>query len=343
MQLLLVGLTIVLIGDALAQRVVERDAEPHRSSAESEVSVAGLRAKKITAALTFERHLYTKEKIKGDLYSYLSDGLKLYSLVITPNKTSPDDGFPILIFGHGFHPQPKKYGITNNGVTRRPGDYYRGIPERYAQEGYLVIAPDYRGHNISEGFEYTQRDSLSSSYYASDVLHLISALEDLPSANSSQLVYVGHSMGGDVGLKVMLATNRIKAASLWSPAIGSTPQQALYYGRYYDENINAAVDSQKLAEYSNRINAVYAKLPVAISVKDVDPINHLKHLTTPLIIQHARSDRSAPYQWSEDLVIQMNSLGKEFLFYSYDSKHHLFKGDNLEQAFQRDLTFFDLH
>ena len=150
-------------------------------------------------------------------------------------------------------------------------------------------------------------------------------------------------MGGDVGLKVMLATNRIKAASLWSPAIGSTPQQALYYGRYYDGNINAAVDSQKLAEYSNRINAVYAKLPVAISVKDVDPINQLKHLTTPLIIQHARSDRSAPYQGSEDLVIQMNSLGKEFFFYSYDSKHHLFKGDNLEQAFQRDLTFFDLH
>ena len=332
-RVLFTSALIVVLGDVVAE-------DQSRSRVDGEVSVSALRAKEFSAVLMFEKHLYAKDAINGDLYSYLSDGLKIYALVNTPNRTVPDGGFPVLIYGHGFHPEPRKYGITNEGVVSRPGDYYRGIPERYAREGYLVITPDYRGHNISEGFEYTERNSLSSSYYASDVLHLISAIKALPNANSNRILYVGHSMGADVGLKAMLANNKIKAASLWSPAIGSTAQRALYYGRYYDDDKNVGVDKQKLTEYRKNIEDVYTNLPHAISAKDVDAINHLQYLSTPLIIHHARGDRSAPYQWAENLVVEMHALEKEFLFFAYDSNDHLFTGKNLDRAFERDLAFF---
>jgi dienelactone hydrolase len=324
---------MVVLGNVVAE-------EQNRSSVDSEVTIAALRAKDFSAELTFEKHLYTKQEITGDLYSYLSDGLKVYALVNTPTKIAPDVGFPVLIYGHGFHPEPKKYAISSDGIVSRPGDYYRGIPERYARGGYLVITPDYRGYNISAGFEYTERDSLSSSYYAVDVLHLISAIDKLPHANSNRLLYAGHSMGGDVGLKAMLANNKITAASLWSPVIGSTAQRALYYGRYYDKDKNVGVDQNKLTEYRKKIEGVYANLSIAISAKDVDAINHLQYLMTPLIVHHARGDRSAPYQWVENLVVEMNELGKEFLFFSYDTNNHLFEGENLERAFERDLEFF---
>lgn len=308
-----------------------------------EVSIAALRAKEFAATLVFEKPVYVEVGIKGDLYSYTSDGLKIYALVITPNGVVPDDGFPVLIYGHGFHPEPKKYGVTSTGVVSRPGDYYRGIPERYALEGYLVIAPDYRGHNISEGFEFTERNSLSSSYYASDVLHLISAIGAMSQTNSKKTVYAGHSMGGDVGLKALLATKKIRAASLWSPAVGSTSQRALYYGHFYDDDKNAAVNKQKFSDYRKKIDGIYADLQVDVLPRDVDAINHLEHLSTPLIIHHARGDRSVPYQWSENLVLEMNEHGKEYLFYSYDTRSHLFEGENLESAFQRDLKFFNAH
>jgi dienelactone hydrolase len=333
--------TVVLLVIALiaSQAVAESQLQFNTD----EVNISALREREFNAQLKFEKHLYRRDKISGDLYSYKSDGLKVYALINTPTSPMPKAGFPVLIYGHGFHPEPKNYGVTEAGVVSRPGDYYRGIPERYAQEGYLVITPDYRGHNISEGFEYTQRNSLSSSYYAVDVLHLISAIDGFANANSQRLFYAGHSMGGDVGLKALLASNKVKAASLWSPAVGTTRQRALYYGRYYDDDANAAVDKQKLREYNQTINEVYSRLPSAISPEEVDAINYLQYLDTPLIVHHSRGDSSVPYQWAENLIVEMNELDKEFLFYPYDSANHLFKGDNLETAFVRDLEFFNNH
>ena len=98
-----------------------------------------------------------------------------------------------------------------------------------------------------------------------------------------------------------------------------------------------------LNDYRKKIDDVYASLPVDISDKDIDAINYLDQLNTPLIIHHARRDSSVPYQWSENLVIEMSALGKEFLFYTYETENHLFKGENLNRAFERDLDFFSKH
>ena len=179
------------------------------------ISIKGLQNRTYNANLTFEKELQGTEKYKADLYSYHSDSLKIYALVNIPTSTEPEKGFPILIFGHGFHPEPKKYGVsTKTGKDWRPGDYYRGIPEGYAEQGFLAITPDYRGHNVSDGFEYTKTSYLASTYYAIDVLNMIAGLSDLENVDLDNIYYMGHSMGGDVGLKMLLATDKIKAASL---------------------------------------------------------------------------------------------------------------------------------
>jgi len=311
--------------------------------AKGEVTLDALRHKVVEATFESEGLRYQRDLYDGTLMSYFSDGLKVFALVNRPNTSMPDAGYPVLIFGHGFHPEPKKYGISSNGEISRPGDYYRGIPERYAERGFVAITPDYRGHNRSEGIEFTKTSFLASSYYASDVLHVLSALSSLDNVDVNRIYYLGHSMGGDVGLKVLLSSNKIRAASLWSPVVATTDQQAFYYGRYYDEDKNVAVDQQKLNDYRKKIDDVYASLPAAISDKDIDAINYLDQLNTPLIIHHARGDSSVPYQWSENLVIEMSALGKEFLFYTYETENHLFKGENLNRAFERDLDFFSKH
>lgn len=307
------------------------------------ISIHALQQTEFSARLSFEKELHATSTNQASLMSYFSDGLKIYTLINRPTSVAPKDGYPILIFGHGFHPTPEKYGISNStGKQWRPGDYYRGVPEAYAAQGFFTLTPDYRGHNVSEGLEFTKTSYLASSYYARDVLHLVAVLNQLDNVDLSRVYYMGHSMGGDVGLKVLLATDIFKAASLWSPVVSSTQEQALYYGKYYDKT-NDKLNPEIMLAYLEKIDKVYAALESPVSFNDVDPVKHLDALNTPLLIQHARGDTSVPYIWSESLVTKLHELGKDYLLYSYESDNHLFKDENFELAIQRDITFFNSH
>ena len=307
------------------------------------VSIASLKKSVFHSSLKSEKELIGAEGYYSILMSYHSDGLKLFTLVNIPLSDMPKKGFPVLIFGHGYHPNPKQYGVsTKTGKNSRPGDYYRGIPESYAKQGFIVLTPDYRGHNESEGFEYTQTKFLASSYYAIDVLNLIAALPSLPNADISNIYYLGHSLGGDVGLKVLLASNKIRAASLWAPVIATTHEQALYYSKEHDK-MNIAVNLEKMKQYTQEIDDIYSSLPFELTYEEVDPINFTNDISTPLIIHHAIGDVSVPYMWSERFIVKLYKYAKIFAFFAYDSENHLFQSDERKAAVERDVAFFKIY
>lgn len=309
------------------------------SETQAPLSIPGLRARDYESTLTFEKEVMGDSVVSGDLYSYYSDSLKIYALVNTPSSEKPEDGYPVVIFGHGFHPEPKKYGVsTSLGVDWRPGDYYRGVPESYARAGYLTVTPDYRGHNVSDGFQFTQ-SPFYSNYYTIDVLHLIKALSTLENINSAKIYYVCHSLGGDVGLRALLVTNKIKAASLWSSVLGDIWQQSLFYGRLQEDN-PGYVDNQQMKQFSSWYTDGAKNLPYPYDIESGDPSSFLEELKTPVIVQHALGDRSVPYLWSEGFVTKLYQLGKKFELYAYEGNDHLFKGSVRAEAVERDITFF---
>jgi dipeptidyl aminopeptidase/acylaminoacyl peptidase len=306
------------------------------------ISIKGLQERSYISEISFEKNLEDTDKYKSKLISYLSDSLKVYALVTIPKSEKPKKGFPILIFGHGFHPEPEKYGVSaKTGKNWRPGDYYRGIPETYAEIGFLVITPDYRGHNVSEGFEYTQTSYLASTFYAIDVLNLISALSQLEEGNTDNVFYLGHSLGGDVGLKTLLVSKQIKAASIWAGVSASTIDQVLYYGKYYDNNNNSKITNESIQNYKSKLNEVIRNLDFEYDINSGDAINYIEDIEAPLILHHAQWDTSVPYQWSEALASKLFTHNKKFEFYTYNSKNHLFKDENRAIAIQRDLDFFN--
>jgi alpha-beta hydrolase superfamily lysophospholipase len=148
--------------------------------------------------------------------SFTSDGLRQYALVVEPVGARPENGWPVLVMNHGYHPDPPMNGRDENGVSDRPGDYYRGLPLAYARGGFLVIWPDFRGHNASEGFEYTQTAD-PPAWYARDVIAAVRAIGSLEEADASKVFMWGHSMGGTVTLQALAALgNEVRAASVWS-------------------------------------------------------------------------------------------------------------------------------
>ncbi len=198
-----------------APTATERSEEAVEST--GPMTVEQLRAHDFDASLSIVGPLDDGPSFTAYLVAYEHSGLTLHAMVAVPQGDSPETGFPVVIANHGYVPDPRRYGITSEGVDSRPGDYYRSVPELFTSRGFLTVIPDYRGHNSSEGFEYIDpQDDDSIAYYAEDVVALMSALDDLEDADLDNVFIWSHSMGGPVSLRAMLATDIVKAASFWS-------------------------------------------------------------------------------------------------------------------------------
>jgi dienelactone hydrolase len=229
---------------------------------------------------------------------FSADGLNQFALVVEPAGPPPDTGWPVVLMNHGHHPNPPDNGKRADGTTDRPGDYYRGIPLAFAQAGFLVVWPDYRGHNVSEGFEYTQTED-PHGWYARDVIALFRALGSLPGADTTRVFLWGHSIGADVTLRAAAALNgEILGTSLWSTMLRETEDKE---GGFY--------------------------------VPDAGAI--------PVLIQHDIGDPTVPIDHSEAVARQRPSAVTPTRLLRLPGEEHLFSGDALHQAIERDVAFFN--
>jgi len=58
-------------------------------------------------------HLRDNPSVAGErreVVSFEADGLLEYALVLWPGSEKPDQGWPVLLFNHGYHPNPPEYG-----------------------------------------------------------------------------------------------------------------------------------------------------------------------------------------------------------------------------------------
>ena len=304
------------------------------------LTISELRNMSFAATLVPVRSMPDGNGYSAQVVSYQSGGLKVHALIATPKTARPDNGFPVLVANHGHHPEPQKYGITASGDDSRPGDYYRRVVEMFAAEGFLVVAPDYRGHNVSEGFQFTE-GMLEASYYTEDVLNLISALPQIGDADTGNIFMWGHSMGGEVTLRALLVTDQVRAASMWSSVGGDIWDQSYYYSRYENPHGDDSSDTPKhvVERLRGRIDA----LDGDYDTRENEPLLHLQYLTTPIVIQHSVNDTGAAFEWSQRLAKELYMLGCPYQFYSYDSADHLFSGKILEKAAARDVAYFRSH
>ncbi len=241
--------------------------------------------------------------IRRQVMSFTNDNLLQYALVLTPAGEPPAAGWPAVIYNHGYHPRPEEHGQDKHGNDNRPGDYYRGIPQRFAAAGYIVVAPDYRGHNVSEGREFTT-DLLAPFWYVRDVIAALNALDSLPHADTDQVFMFGHSMGGAMTLSVLTAVDeKIKAAALWSTA--------------YPERWYYRIMRLRLPRLWNDEMLAATKVPVQI--------------------HHGVHDETTPVKNAHAIA---RVLGERSEVHLYDSKEHLLRDEDFEQSVRRTLDWF---
>jgi len=281
--------------------------------------IENLRLRNVTNKILSKEKLSSETKLfKSYIASYYSDGFKQYTLLNIPKTAIPKNGYPVIVVNHGHIP-PEKYSITKS---------YQYVSTYYANNGFLVLKPDYRGHDQSEGGENRYINRLS---YSMDVLNLLDTISSIKEADNNNVFMYGHSMGGMVTLAVLESTGMIKAATLWSAVSAQFPESSLYFIRKRNP-----LEADEILKFFNDTfgEENFGKF---------SPVNYLSYIQCDLIIQHGTKDDSVPYQWSVDLAEKLKENNKYYEFYTYEGDDHNFAKGSFYKVLKKDVDFFKKH
>jgi uncharacterized protein len=289
-------------------------------------SIVALKARDFPGSkVTLERQLPNGVNYRQWVASYQSDGLKILALLTIPNAKAPKDGFPVIVFNHGYIP-PEQYRTTEKYLAYQAG---------FAKNGYIVFKPDYRGHGFSEG---KSSSAYTSPGYTVDVMNAVSSIKTLKQANPSRVGLWGHSMGGYLTLRALILGSGAKAAVIWGGVVAPhleivkfwnsrTRAENARYKRYAAEREKLYKTFGSPTENPAFWNAISANTFIT---KPIAPIQ----------LHHGLSDATVPVEFSRILAGELKKVGSPVELYQYPRNDH-----NLSQSFsaamRRSVAFFD--
>jgi dienelactone hydrolase len=156
------------------------------------------------------KDFYTKEAVERVRNSsalellrikYMSDGLKIVGFIYKPKQTAGKK-LPVIIFNRG--------GLPDETIGPENFNYIYEM-HRYASEGFIVLASQYRGAGGSEG-----KDEVGGAD-TDDVLALITLAETLGYCDMSRVFMWGFSRGALMTLQAIRLGAPIRAAAIVGP------------------------------------------------------------------------------------------------------------------------------
>lgn len=133
------------------------------------------------------------DSIEMNWITYMSDGLKVNGLLVMPKKAG---NYPCIIYNRGGNRDFGQLRVSNAALTLG----------ELANEGYIVIASNYRGNGGSQGQEEFGGADVD------DVLNLIEVLKEVDGANTEKIGMYGWSRGGMMTYLALTKTDQIDAA-----------------------------------------------------------------------------------------------------------------------------------
>lgn len=269
----------------------------------SDSFIENLRNRKFESGeVKIESTVSNNSEFTSYIFSYPSDNLKIYGRMNVPNGNG---SFPVIILNHGYY----------NPSSFSSGDGTQTMAEILARNGYLTLASDYRGHgkSDSDGQRGGHRPE-----YSIDVLNLLASVNTVQKADVNKIGMWGHSMGGEVSMRAIEATDKVKAVALWAPTSANAADNHGFYGG----------GRQSQTSPSPEMNGI-------------SPINYLKYITSDISIHQGLVDTEVRPEWSKQLNDALEKEGKAVEYFEYEGQDHNFRNLGWDLISQRTLSFFD--
>ncbi len=260
--------------------------------------------------------------------SYMSDGFKIYALLTVPVGEKPVNGWPVIVFNHGYIP-PEQYRTTER---------YVAYVAAFANNGYIVFKPDFRGNGNSSG---QPEGAYYAPAYTVDDLNAIASVRKYKDANPDKLGVWGHSMGGNITLRDLVVKPAwIKAAVIWGGVVGSYDDLMNNWQR----RVSYRPSQRELALRNRNRQDLVQKYGTPktnpVFWNSIDPTAFVSDITAPVQLDVGGNDEEVPVAFSQSLRDKFKSAGKAIEYYEYPgSDHNISQGFDL--AMQRSLAFFD--
>jgi dipeptidyl aminopeptidase/acylaminoacyl peptidase len=232
-----------------------------------------------------------KKTVESHWISYQSDGLKIAGVVAYPKKYSGQK-LPVVIFNRGGN---------DTGGNSRIGLYKLIFP--LAEQGYIVLASNYRGSKFSEGKdEFGGKD-------VNDVLRLLDIVETISFADKTRIGMVGWSRGAMMTLQAARKSNKIKTAVVAAGSVDyfSTLQRRPSLEKRVLARLVPNLDRKRKVELEKR-SAIFW----------LEELNR----KMPILVMHGKEDWRVDYGQSKMLVEKLSELKHPFKFESFEYGDH---------------------
>lgn len=249
-----------------------------------------------------------------------ADGLDVPAYLFVPRSLDKSRKHPAIVWVHGD-------GINQNydgwHIERNYAVYY-SFHQYLLQQGYVVIAPDYRG-SIGYGRDWRHGAfmEVGGKDYR-DVEAVAGYLKTLPYVDANRIGIWGLSYGGFFTLLALTDAPTTFAAAVDVAGV-------VDYRMYFE-------DPYKGGWTYSRIRSP-EESPKAYDV--ASPLSRAERIGRPLLILHGTADVNVPYIESLRLTDTLLRLGKPFEFMTYPGEFHYFQRAHvLRDAWQRVDRFF---
>jgi dipeptidyl aminopeptidase/acylaminoacyl peptidase len=226
------------------------------------------------------------------------------------NPTGQGAGNPLLIYAYTFVPKsigPRKAPLIvyiHGGVhgSFDTGDAH--ILRELLEQGYVVVAPEYRG---STGYGQGYYDQIDYGGSEIDDSHDIRnwAVENIPQVDGRRVGIIGWSHGGYHTLfNIFHWPDDYQVAYAGVP-VSDLVQRMGYKSQGYRDLFAGFIGKQAVddpAEYRRR-----------------SPVNHVQKLKTPLLVHTTTNDEDVNVMEVEHLIEALKAAGKSFEYKIYEN------------------------
>ena len=234
--------------------------------------------------------------------------------------------YPIIVMMRGFVPKE----IYSTGIgTQRAGEFF-------AQNGFITISSDFLGYGKSDNPSSSSIEERFQTY--TTALNLLSSLPNLNSgldasysgkikADISKVGIWGHSNGGHIALSILEITGKNYPTVLWAPVSKPFPYSIFFFMDEFDDHGKA-------------LRKVVANFEKDYDIELYSPSNFYSWINAPIQLHQGTADDAIPQKWSDQLVEDLEKLGKDIAYFTYPNSDHNLLPDGWGVAAQRSLQFY---
>ena len=294
-----------------------------------EMTIPHLRARSYVSHIGERKRIADSGVYMSYATSYASDNLSINGLLTIPKGDMPIEGWPAIVFVHGYIP-PTEYQMTKNYVS---------YVDYLAKKGFVVFKIDLRGHGESEG---EPGGAYYSSDYVIDTLNAMAALKTVDFVNPKRIGLWGHSMAGNIVMRSFAAHPSIPAVVIWAGAGYTYTDLAAY--RISDTSYRPPTITTPRARTRQLLRDTYGDFSATHEFwKQVAVTEYLKDLHGALELHHAVDDDVVSIEYSRNLIKLLNETQVDHTLYEYAGGGHNISGEYFTAAMERTVEFYTKH